>query len=158
MMKRSRTERCIRVNLGPSILSLWLAFYLAHQAHGLNPSIGSPLKRPPHRRTRLDFAPNTHSSRQVWLDSAVHSSLFRSQKGVPPPRRHESSTTARYMVLTTPESIIEQASTQKLLDNLIDESVRTSPRKPIMIQFDPSGSFVSMPKSVEPVDVSRRTY
>ena len=28
------------------------------------------------------------------------------------------------MVLNTPESIIEQASTQKLLDDLIDESTR----------------------------------
>jgi predicted membrane chloride channel (bestrophin family) len=42
------------------------------------------------------------------------------------------------MVLTTPESIIEQASTQSLLDDLIDESVRTSARRPIMMQFDPS--------------------
>ena len=47
------------------------------------------------------------------------------------------------MVLTTPESIIEQASTQKLLDDLIDESVRTVARKPIMLQFDPSSTFVS---------------
>lgn len=38
------------------------------------------------------------------------------------------------MVLTTPESIIEQASTKKLLDILIDESVRTSARRPIMMQ------------------------
>lgn len=42
------------------------------------------------------------------------------------------------MVLTTPESIIEQASTKSLLDDLIDESVRTSARRPIMMQFDPS--------------------
>jgi hypothetical protein len=35
------------------------------------------------------------------------------------------TTTMRRMVLTTPESIIEQASTQNLLDDLIDESVRT---------------------------------
>lgn len=41
---------------------------------------------------------------------------------------------SREMVLTTPESIIEQASTEKLLDILIDESVRTSARKPIMMQ------------------------
>lgn len=38
------------------------------------------------------------------------------------------------MVLTTPESIIEQASTEKLIDILIDESVRTSARRPIMMQ------------------------
>lgn len=46
------------------------------------------------------------------------------------------------MVLTTPESIIEQASTQKLLDVLIDESVRTTARRPIMMQFDPSSGWI----------------
>jgi hypothetical protein len=46
------------------------------------------------------------------------------------------------MVLTTPESIIEQASTVNLLDDLIDESVRTSARKPIMMQFDPSSGWI----------------
>jgi predicted membrane chloride channel (bestrophin family) len=46
------------------------------------------------------------------------------------------------MVLTTPESIIEQASTRKLLDDLIDESVRTSARRPIMMQFDPSSGWI----------------
>ena len=53
-----------------------------------------------------------------------------------------SSSTALSMVLTTPESIIEQASTQKLLDDLIDESVRTSARRPIMMQFDPSSGWI----------------
>ena len=46
-------------------------------------------------------------------------------------------------VLTTLEAIIEQASTQKLLDILIDESVRTTARRPIMMQFDPSSGWVS---------------
>jgi hypothetical protein len=46
------------------------------------------------------------------------------------------------MVLTTPESIIEQASTVNLLDDLIDESVRTSARRPIMMQFDPSSGWI----------------
>lgn len=67
--------------------------------------------------------------------TALHSPLFQRS-------RHPSST-ARHMVLTTPESIIEQASTQNLLDDLIDESVRTSARKPIMMQFDPSSGWVS---------------
>mmetsp|Transcript_16476 Transcript_16476/g.24316 ORF Transcript_16476/g.24316 Transcript_16476/m.24316 type:complete len:130 (-) Transcript_16476:3031-3420(-) len=53
------------------------------------------------------------------------------------------SSTGLQMVLTTPDTIIEQASTQKLLDDLIDESVRTTSRKPIMMQFDPTGSSVS---------------
>jgi hypothetical protein len=55
---------------------------------------------------------------------------------------HRESAVLR-MVLTTPEAIIEQASTRKLLDVLIDESVRTSARKPIMMQFDPSSGWVS---------------
>eukprot|EP00559_Dactyliosolen_fragilissimus_P007902 CAMPEP_0184868556 /NCGR_PEP_ID=MMETSP0580-20130426/30891_1 /TAXON_ID=1118495 /ORGANISM="Dactyliosolen fragilissimus" /LENGTH=515 /DNA_ID=CAMNT_0027369533 /DNA_START=656 /DNA_END=2203 /DNA_ORIENTATION=+ len=46
------------------------------------------------------------------------------------------------MVLTTPESIIEKASTQVLLDDLIDESLRTTARKPIMMQFDPSSGWI----------------
>jgi hypothetical protein len=54
-----------------------------------------------------------------------------------------SSPSALHMVLTTPESIIEQASTITLLDDLIDESVRTSARRPIMMQFDPSSGWVS---------------
>ena len=53
------------------------------------------------------------------------------------------SPTALHMVLTTPESIIEQASTMKLLDDLIDESVRTTARRPFILQFDPSSGYVS---------------
>ncbi len=52
------------------------------------------------------------------------------------------SSTALHMVLTTPQSIIEQASTVNLLDDLIDESVRTSARRPIMMQFDPSSGWI----------------
>ena len=52
------------------------------------------------------------------------------------------SSTALHMVLTTPQSIIEQASTVTLLDDLIDESVRTSARRPIMMQFDPSSGWI----------------
>lgn len=65
------------------------------------------------------------------------------------PLFQQSSSTARRMplltrrmVLTTPESIIEQASTQNLLDDLIDESVRTSARSPIMMQFNPSSGWI----------------
>jgi hypothetical protein len=80
-------------------------------------------------KTRLDFIPRI-------LDASVV--------------RRSRPTSARPMVLTTPESIIEQASTQKLLDDLIDESVRTSARRPIMLQFDPSSSFVSKGWSLDP--------
>ena len=54
-----------------------------------------------------------------------------------------STTTSLNMVLTTPSSIIEEVSTMKLLDDLIDESVRTVPRKPVMMQFNPSSGWVS---------------
>ncbi|KAL7564626.1 hypothetical protein ACA910_009316 [Epithemia clementina (nom. ined.)] len=53
-----------------------------------------------------------------------------------------TSSTALCMVLNTPEAIIEQASTQKLLDDLIDESTRMSSRRPIMRQFDPSSGWI----------------
>ena len=53
-----------------------------------------------------------------------------------------SSPTALHMVLSTPESIIEQVSTEKLLDILIDESVRTSSREPIMMQFNPRRGWI----------------
>jgi hypothetical protein len=72
------------------------------------------------------------SSVTVGLQFANKSSgLFPSRKKI-----------VRHMVLTTPESIIEQASTQKLLDDLLDESVRTSARRPIMMQFDPSSGWI----------------
>ncbi|GMH61657.1 hypothetical protein TL16_g03304 [Triparma laevis f. inornata] len=46
----------------------------------------------------------------------------------------------RLPVLTTPESIIESTSTQDLLDDLIDESTRIKARRPIILQFDPTGN------------------
>mmetsp|Transcript_7942 Transcript_7942/g.9117 ORF Transcript_7942/g.9117 Transcript_7942/m.9117 type:complete len:629 (+) Transcript_7942:41-1927(+) len=61
---------------------------------------------------------------------------------------HRSSTsstgtgTALNMVFTTPSSVIEQASTDVLLDDLIDESVRTTARKTVMMQFDPSSGWI----------------
>lgn len=56
--------------------------------------------------------------------------------------RPQPTLTSLGMVLTTPESIIEEASTQNLLDDLIDESVRTSARRPIMMQFEPSSGWI----------------
>mmetsp|Transcript_20063 Transcript_20063/g.34193 ORF Transcript_20063/g.34193 Transcript_20063/m.34193 type:complete len:1260 (+) Transcript_20063:141-3920(+) len=53
-----------------------------------------------------------------------------------------SSSTSLHMVLSTPDTIIEQASTQKLLDTLIDESVRTSARHPVMMQFNPKRQWI----------------
>ncbi len=142
-MKRNRAE-CCTTRQRANVMSLGLAVYLTViRVHGLNPSIGTVRKgtespKQHSRTTRLDFSPCIHphhtSSSSPWRrNPAVHSSLFPKQR----------TQTARHMVLTTPESIIEQASTQKLLDDLIDESVRTAARKPIMLQFDPSSSFVS---------------
>lgn len=153
MDKRERTEGSIRVrkiNLGPRILPLGLAFLsLALQAHGLfmNPSVGRGLAPKPHPGiTRLDFAPNSNANTFSSASSSATSSSprwsARNNSGGGSLFRKRRQT-ARHMVLTTPESIIEQASTQKLLDDLIDESVRTAARKPIMLQFDPSSSFVS---------------
>lgn len=53
-----------------------------------------------------------------------------------------SSSSALNMVFTTPSSVIEQASTKILLDDLIDESVRSVPRTSVMMQFDPSSGWV----------------
>jgi hypothetical protein len=71
------------------------------------------------------------------LQPAISSRLFRSRAD-----DFRSTRTRRKMVLTTPESIFEQASTKNLLDDLIDESVRTSARRPIMMQFDPSSQMI----------------
>lgn len=50
------------------------------------------------------------------------------------------STTRLSMVLTTPESIIEEAvlANQSLLDDLIDECVLLTARRPIILQFRPN--------------------
>lgn len=57
-------------------------------------------------------------------------------------RERRISSTALQMVLTTPEYVIEQASTQKLLDDLIDESVKTSARTPIIMQINPTPYWI----------------
>ena len=92
---------------------------------------------------------NTISSRRVQNPRGIQfeqaqkrgrqfSNMFSSS----PLSSYSSSSTALHMVLTTPESIIEQASTVNLLDDLINESVRTSARRPIMMQFDPSSGWI----------------
>ena len=59
-------------------------------------------------------------------------------------RRRSSilSSPTRLQVLSTPDTIIEQASTQKLLDTLLDESVRTQSRQPVMLQFSPKRGWI----------------
>lgn len=80
-------------------------------------------------------------SSALMSDALYRGGLFPKVRSLP---RSSTTTTTipRRMVLTTPESIIEQASTQNLLDYLIDESVRTSARGPIMMQFDPSSGWI----------------
>jgi hypothetical protein len=46
------------------------------------------------------------------------------------------------MAFFMPDSIIEKATTRMVLDQILDESLRTSARKPIMYQFDPSSRAV----------------
>ena len=129
-----------------------------------NPSKAASLKarRTSTAKTKLqtfptDIFPSTSKSQPVRHDNsrgASSSPLFISnlrriqQQQNLQRSRHQpasslsSSSTALHMVLTTPESIIEQASTVNLLDDLIDESVRTSARRPIMMQFDPSSGWI----------------
>lgn len=49
--------------------------------------------------------------------------------------------TRRHMVFTPPETF-ESLSTQSMIDKLLDECLRTSARRPIMVQFNPSSSFI----------------
>lgn len=72
-------------------------------------------------------------SRIQGFQQIQQSSLFPKRSSLSPTRR---------MVFNTPESVIEKASTQKLLDDLLDESVRTSARGSIMMQFDPSSGWI----------------
>jgi predicted membrane chloride channel (bestrophin family) len=77
----------------------------------------------------------------LWCGFSTTTGLIPTRRRNHPPFRSSPSTT-RIFVVTTPEAIIEQASTTKLLDDLIDESVRTSARRPIMMQFDPSSGWI----------------
>jgi hypothetical protein len=56
-----------------------------------------------------------------------------------------TTTTALHMVFYSDsknEAFIEQASTQDTLDSIVDECLRMSGRRPIMIQFEPSSKAV----------------
>jgi hypothetical protein len=46
------------------------------------------------------------------------------------------------MVADIADSVIEKATTRTVLDQILDESLRTSARKPIMYQFDPSSRAI----------------
>ena len=68
-------------------------------------------------------------------------------------RGRRQSSSSLNMVLRTPEEIFEQTSTVNLLDDLLDESVRTSSRRPIIRQFDPSSGWVSNIGLIESYDL-----
>ena len=80
------------------------------------------------------------ASRMARVQSFANSPLSCSTSILHSSTRETSS--QLQMVLSTPDTIIEQASTQKLLDTLLDESVRTQSRQPIMMQFNPKRIWI----------------
>lgn len=94
---------------------------------GILPDIPAALSLNFHSRNHVKLKA-TSNFLQHWGYRA-----YSSQTAAEHDRARRTATVLR-MVLTTPESIIEQASTEKLIDILIDESVRTSARRPIMMQ------------------------
>ena len=97
--------------------------------------------RPARRRRRRFFSLGSSMMITAWglaLGGSCGMALQSPQRNP----SYRSTTTRRRMVLTTPEAIFEQTSTTTLLDDLIDESTRTSARKPIMMQFDPSSGWI----------------
>jgi hypothetical protein len=53
-----------------------------------------------------------------------------------------TTSTRRHMVFDLDESRVEKITTQDLIDLILDESLRTSARRPIMKQFDPDGKAI----------------
>eukprot|EP00522_Entomoneis_paludosa_P013868 CAMPEP_0172447998 /NCGR_PEP_ID=MMETSP1065-20121228/7106_1 /TAXON_ID=265537 /ORGANISM="Amphiprora paludosa, Strain CCMP125" /LENGTH=1380 /DNA_ID=CAMNT_0013199371 /DNA_START=174 /DNA_END=4316 /DNA_ORIENTATION=- len=99
----------------------------------------TPLHPPP-QQSQARFRSASRNVSTLWQSTKRR--FGRSSSSQARRTTSRTSTTQLPMVLTTPESIIEQASTVKLLDDLIDESVRTSARRPIMMQFDPSSGWI----------------
>lgn len=90
----------------------------------------------PHTSNRLLYTVQSSKSLNVPSTSiTTPTSPHTLQQFKPRHTRH----TALH-VLTTPESIIESTSTQDLLDDLIDVSTRVKARRPIILQFDPTGN------------------
>jgi hypothetical protein len=92
------------------------------------------------RRLHVRYSPveRQTSSRRVNCTPGTYCNSDKQSRRVHPRSSSSSRSSALHMVLTTPENIIEEASTQKLLDDLIDESTRVSARRPIIMQFDPT--------------------
>ena len=102
----------------------------------------------------ITSSPFIHKSKNTPHYASSHSHLFRPNFINPnnnnnnnkfqniPKSTSKSTSTSLPMVLTTPACVIEQASTQILLDDLLNESLRTTARKPIIMQFDPRAGWI----------------
>lgn len=93
------------------------------------------------RRGRTPLPPFAPSSQQSLL-------RFSSRDGTRPwhqsPRRQRrQSSSELQMVVTVPQGVFEDVITQNLLDDLINESIKTRATRDIMMQFDPSSGWVS---------------
>ena len=134
--KASSSPSCRRVTVTPNEATLHKHRFLQ------NLVIGAGLLASTHAYSfpgnRMGITRTLRSTQKY--DKAPKTQPFGSRKS---PSKRESALLR--MVLTTPEAIIEQASTQKLLDVLIDESVRTSARRPIMMQVFSFMSFLNYP-------------
>ena len=117
-----------------NFLLLLGAFLRIQQSCALSPSVSQ--SRRSSNRCRGDISKGSTFSPLFARDS-TRTRIRNGQTS-----RTQPTSTAIPMVLTTPEAVIERASTVNLLDDLIDESVRTSARRPIMMQFDPSAGMV----------------
>jgi len=102
----------------------------------INSSKGNNEVQPEQKKLTFTTATSPVSGMATAASIARVSSFARSSLA------SSSRSTALNMVLSTPDTIIEQASTQKLLDTLIDESVRTSSREPVMLQFNPKRGWI----------------
>jgi hypothetical protein len=153
-MRRRTEHRSKRQNNELQVFPIWTIALLTLTililgrdgfCSALSPSVSRQSTSTRHHRTRFESVNGLPPSGDVASSPLFASNTRRTQLHRLRTRNPNtgSSPSALHMVLTTPESIIEQASTVTLLDDLIDESVRTSARKPIMMQFDPSSGWVS---------------
>ena len=100
---------------------------------------GASNERVQRRATSLGFQSRERRTKQSIQISRVQSLAMMTR---PTEYSTRQRPTALQMVLSTPDTVIEQASTEKLLDTLIDESVRTSSRQPVMLQFNPKRGWI----------------
>jgi hypothetical protein len=113
------------------ILSLVTFCLVNYCSHGFKVAYNTV---PSNKRRRVCFGiPSPHSKSMAATPKTNLVVTMGRKNG-----KRRRTSVIQQMVLTTPENVIEEASTQKLIDHLIDECVRTSARRPIIMQFDPS--------------------